>query len=149
MKSGKGFELSQVLNYRTDLERIKKEEFATARQDLDAAIERLELEQRELATLSQDFSGRQASISSIEELRMYTAFFARKKEEIKDRQEMVEMLDRVLEERRGELVIATQDKKVLETLKEKKELDFKRRQELKEREFMDEISVQKKGRKQQ
>ncbi len=146
MKTGKGFELHQVLNYRADVERMKKEEFAAARQDLDSAVERLEKEQSDLDDLSKDYSCRQGSISCIEELRMYADFFARKKEEIKDRQEMVQVLDRILEERRGELMVATQDKKVLETLKDKKNTEFRRQQGQKEREFMDEISVQKKGR---
>ncbi len=125
---------------------MKKEDFAVARQELDTAVDHLVREQNELETLSMNFKERQGNISSIGELRMYSDFFARKKEELEDRQEMVEMLDRVLEERRGELVVATKEKKVLETLKEKKDTEFRRQQNLKEREFMDEISVQKKGR---
>ncbi len=146
MTSKKSFQLHQVLNYRADVERMKKEEFAVARQELDTAVDHLVREQNELEALSINFKERQGNISSIAELRMYSDFFARKKEELKDRQEMVEMLDRVLEERRGELVVATKEKKVLETLKEKKDTEFRRQQNLKEREFMDEISVQKKGR---
>ncbi len=146
MTPKKSFQLNQVLNYRTDVERMKKEDFAVARQELDTAVDHLVREQNELETLSMNFKERQGNISSIGELRMYSDFFARKKEELKDRQEMVEMLDRVLEERRGELVVATKEKKVLETLKEKKDTEFRRQQNLKEREFMDEISVQKKGR---
>ena len=55
-------------------------------------------------------------------------------------------LDRVLEDRREELVQATQDKKVLEALKEKKEHAFRQEQQRKERDFLDEMAVQKKGR---
>lgn len=146
MSSKKGFELHQVLNYRTDLERLRKQDFATARQDLDRASDKLEQERNGVATLSKDFAERQDQLTSVVELQLYTDFFARKREEIKTQQERVAALDGILEDRREELVQATQDKKVLEALKEKKEQAFRQEQQRKEREFLDEIAVQKKGR---
>jgi flagellar FliJ protein len=146
MTSKKRFELHQVLNYRTDVEKLRKQDFAAARQDLDFAVDQLQKEAEELETLSQTFQEKQGAINSIDELRMYSDFFKRKKEELKEQQEKVVILDRILEDRRGELVLATQDKKALESLKEKKELAFQQQQNLKDREFMDEMSVQKKGR---
>lgn len=146
MSSKKGFELHQVLNYRTDLERLRKQDFATARQDLDRASDKLEQERDGVATLSKDFAERQGQLNSVVELQLYTDFFARKREEIKTQQERVAALDGILENRREELVQATQDKKVLEALKEKKEQVFRQEQQRKEREFLDEMAVQKKGR---
>lgn len=146
MSSKKGFELRQVLNYRLDLERMRKQDFATARQDLDRASDKLEQERDGVATLSKDFVERQSQLNSVVELQLYTDFFARKREEIKTQQERVVALDRVLEDRREELVQATQDKKVLEALKEKKEHAFRQEQQRKERDFLDEMAVQKKGR---
>jgi flagellar FliJ protein len=146
MSLKKGFELRQVLNYRLDLERMRKQDFATARQDLDRASDKLEQERDGVATLSKDFVERQSQLNSVVELQLYTDFFARKREEIKTQQERVVALDRVLEDRREELVQATQDKKVLEALKEKKEHAFRQEQQRKERDFLDEMAVQKKGR---
>ena len=65
---------------------------------------------------------------------------------VKEQQERVSALDRILENRREELVQATKDKKVLEALKEKKDRAFREEQQRKERDFLDEMSVQKKGR---
>lgn len=146
MSSKKGFELHQVLNYRTDLERLRKQEFAAARQDLDRASDKLEQQRDEAAALARDFAERNGQISSVVELQLYADFFSRKREEIKQQQERVTALDRILEHRREELVQATQDKKVLEALKEKKVHAFRQEQQRKERDFLDEMSVQKKGR---
>lgn len=146
MSTKRGFALHQVLNYRTDLERLRKQEFATARQDLDRANDRLNQERNQAADLAREFAERNGQIDSVVELQLYADFFARKREQIKQQQERIMALDRILEQRREELVQATQDKKVLESLKEKKEQEFRQEQQRKERDFLDEMSVQKKGR---
>jgi flagellar protein FliJ len=146
MSSKKGFELHQVLNYRTDLERLRKQEFAAARQDLDQASDKLEQQRNEAAALARDFAERNGQLNSVVELQLYADFFTRKREEIKEQQERVTALDRILEDRRDGLVQATKDKKVLEALKEKKMLAFRQEMQRKERDFLDETAVQKKGR---
>ena len=146
MSSKKGFELHQVLNYRTDLERLRKQEFAAARQDLDQASDKLEQQRNEAAALARDFAERNGQLNSVVELQLYADFFTRKREEIKEQQERVTALDRILEDRRDDLVQATKDKKVLEALKEKKMLAFRQEMQRKERDFLDETAVQKKGR---
>lgn len=146
MSSKKGFHLHQVLNYRTNLERLRKQEFAAARQDLDHASTKLAREQDEAAALARDFAERNGQLNSVVELQLYADFFARKRHEIKEQQEQVAVLGRILESRREELVQATQEKKVLESLKEKKDHEVLQEQQRKERDFLDEISVQKKGR---
>lgn len=146
MSSKKGFELHQVLNYRTDLERLRKQEFAAARQDLDQASDKLEQQRNEAAALARDFAERNGQLNSVVELQLYADFFTRKREEIKQQQERVTALDRILEDRRDDLVQATKDKKVLEALKEKKMLAFRQEMQRKERDFLDETAVQKKGR---
>jgi flagellar protein FliJ len=141
----KKFEMQQVLNYRVELEKMKKQEFAAARQDLDAASDRLEQEKNEAVKLAEEFSGRQQQIDSIFEMRLYADFFARKRDEIKEQQRRVQSLDRVLEDRRGELVQATKEKKVMEQLKEKQKEAFQKEQAHKEGLLLDEIATQKKG----
>jgi flagellar FliJ protein len=146
MSSKKGFELHQVLNYRTDLERLRKQEFAAARQDLDRASDAVDRQRTEAAALARDFAERNGQLNSVVELQLYADFFTRKREEIRQQQERVTALDRVLENRRDELVQATKDKKVLEALKEKKTQQFRQELQRKERDFLDETAVQKKGR---
>lgn len=139
------FELEQVLKYRLEIERLRKQEFATAKQGFEYAHDVLKQEEALAEGLSQEFCQRQSQLESVEEMRMYAAFFARKREEIKNRREQLDQLGRVMNERREELLDATKDKKVLESLKERKAQEFRIAMDQKEQSFMDEISIQKKG----
>ena len=140
----KQFELEQVLKYRLEMERMRKQEFATAKIELEQANDQLKEEEAQAEDISEQFHRHQSELSSIEEMRRYADYFERKREEIKKQKERIDQLGLVLDERRDILVDATKDKKVLETLKEKKAREFRQAREHKEQGFMDEISVQKK-----
>jgi len=142
----KQFEMQQVLNYRTELEKLRKMDFAAAKQDLDLASDLLEKEKNEAELIGEEFSERQQQIDSIFEMQLYADFFARKREEVKEQQRRVEALDRVLEDRREDLIQATKEKKVMEQLKEKQKEAFRREIAHKEGLLLDEIATQKKGR---
>lgn len=141
----KPFDLHQVLNYRKELENQCKQEVASAKLDLEQASRRLDQEQQEAAALAEEFCCRQETIDTIVEMQLYADFFARKREQIKQQQQRVELLDRVLEDRRQELQHASKEKKVMERLKEKQDDAFRREQAHKEGQLLDEIAVQKKG----
>jgi flagellar protein FliJ len=140
----KRFEMEQVLKYRLEVERKCKQEFATAKQGFEHAHEQLRQEEAQVQDLSKEFCHRQGELESIEEMRRYADFFTRKREDIKSHKERVDMLGGVMDERREILLDATKDKKVLESLKEKKAQEFRLAMDLKEQAFMDEIAVQKK-----
>lgn len=142
----KQFEMQQVLNYRTELEKLRKMDFAAAKQVLDLASDLLEKEKNEAELIGEEFSERQQQIDSIFEMQLYADFFARKREEVKEQQRRVEALDRVLENRREDLIQATKEKKVMEQLKEKQKEAFRREIAHKEGLLLDEIATQKKGR---
>ena len=97
-----------------------------------------------LEGISKEFCNRQGELDSIEDIRMYSDFFVRKREEIKDHKEQVDHLGHVVSDRREILLDASKDKKVLESLKDKKAKEFKMAMDKKEQEFMDEIAIQKK-----
>lgn len=143
MATGKQFELEQVLRYRLDVERIRKQEFATAKQGFEHAHDRLKREEAQARNISQEFYQRQGELDSIEEIRRYSDFFARKRKEIKAQQKQIDYLGHVMNERRATLLDATKDKKVLESLKEKKAQEYRLEMDKKEQAFMDEISIQK------
>lgn len=145
MSAKKRFDMHQVLNYRVELERLCKQEFAVAKQNLESASELLVQERRCAEQLASEFVTRQDQIDSVVEMQLYADFFARKREDLKECQRRVEMLDRVLEDQRTELQQATKEKKVMERLKEKQEAAFRKEQAHKEGLLLDELSVQKKG----
>ena len=141
--TGEVFKLEQVLVYRDEMEKLCKQDFASAKQGLDKAQDELLRKEERVNELAQEFSNRQQHLECIDEMRMYSDFFTRKREEIRNQKEHVEHLDLVLNERREELLEATKDKKVLESLKQKKAEEYRQEMSLKERNFLDEISVQK------
>ncbi len=138
------FELEQVLKYRLEVERLKKQEFAEAKQGLEKAEDRLLQEQERTLDLSRRFDDIHDTIKDIEEMRRYADFFTRKRREIVQQKERIEHLGLILNERREVLLEATKDKKVLESLKERKIQEFRLAMDQKEQLFMDEIAVQKK-----
>ena len=142
--AGKTFELEQVLVYRREMERLRKQEFAAAKQGLEQANQELEREEELVGLLTQEFQRCQQDIGCIDDMRMYSYFFTRKREEIKQQKEQIEHLDLIMNEKRSDLMEASKEKKVLESLKEKKAAEFRQDMAIKERNFLDEISIQKK-----
>jgi flagellar FliJ protein len=142
--AGKIFELEQVLTYRREMEKIRKQELAAAKQKLDQANQELKREEELVELLAIEFQRSQQDIGCIDDIRMYSDFFARKREEIKRQKELIEQLDQVMNEKRSDLMEASKEKKVLESLKEKKAAEFRQEIATKERNFLDEMSVQKK-----
>lgn len=142
--AGKTFELEQVLLYRREMEKLRKQELAAAKQGLEKANQELTREEELVGLLTREFQRNQQEIECIDDLRMYSDFFARKREEIRQHRERIEELDRIMNEKRSVLIEASKDKKMLESLKEKKALQFRQDMATKERNFLDEISIQKK-----
>jgi flagellar FliJ protein len=142
--AGKTFELEQVLIYRREMEKLRKQEFAAACQSLEQAVQELRHEETVVQQLTTEFHHSQQKIGCIDDMHMYSVFFARKREEMKQLKEQIEYLDQVMNEKRSDLLEASKDKKVLESLKEKKTEEFRQDMATKERNFLDEISIQKK-----
>jgi flagellar FliJ protein len=142
--ASKTFELERVLDYRREMEKLRKQELATAKLGLEQANKELEREEDLVELLTQEFLRCQQEIGCIDDMRMYSDFFARKREEIKKQKGRIEHLDLITIEKRSDLMEASKEKKVLESLKEKKALEFRQEMAAKERNFLDEISIQKK-----
>lgn len=142
----KGFKLQQVLNFRKEVEKARSFELAEAKRELDSASNRLKQEELRAAMVAEELAQRQAAGIDASELLMYSNFFHRKKREISQHKEVVDSLDTKVSEKRDILLEATRDKKVLESFKEKKVAADRRELSVKERDFIDEISVQKKDR---
>lgn len=143
--TGKKFELEQVLNYRREIEKVRKLDFVSAKLELEHANNVLDQHESHVDELTKEFCTRQTELNSIEEMRRYIDFFARKRDDIKNQKERIDLLGNIMSDRRDELLDATRDKKVLESLKEKKAREFRLEMAQKERTFLDEISIQKKS----
>jgi flagellar FliJ protein len=124
---------------------VRKLDFVSAKLELEHANEVLNQQESHVDKLTKEFSTRQTELNSIEEMRRYVDFFARKREDIKNQKERIDQLGSIMSDKRDDLLDATRDKKVLESLKEKKAREFKLEMAQKERTFLDEISIQKKS----
>ena len=142
--AGKTFKLEQVLVYRREMEKLRKQEFAVSQQVLEQAGQELKREEELVEILAQEFYRCQQEIECIDDMRMYSDFFARKRETIVQQKEQIEQLGCIMNEKQSDLMEASKEKKVLESLKEKKATEFRQEIATKERNFLDEISVQKK-----
>lgn len=143
--AGKVFELEQVLVYRREMEKLRKQEYVVAKQGHEMACQELAREEQLVNMLTEEFHKCQQEIGCIDDIRMYADFFTRKREEIKHHKERIEQLDCIANEKRSDLMEASKDKKVLESLKDKKTEEFRQELATKERNFLDEISIQKKN----
>lgn len=142
--AGNTFKLEQVLVYRREMEKLRKQKFAAAKHGLEQADQELKREEGLVGLLTQEFRRCQQDIGCIDDMRMYSDFFNRKREVIKQQKEQIVILDRIMNEKRSDLMEASKDKKVLEALKDKKAAEFRQYMASRERNFLDEISIQKK-----
>lgn len=138
-----GFQLQQVLNYRKEIEKVRKVEFATAKREFESATEVLERHKAEADKARVEYNNKQASVVNAGELQMYADFFRRKTGDIQSQRVQVDSLDREMTERREELMDAAKDKKALELLKERQMAALRRERAEKERAFLEELAIQK------
>ncbi len=139
------FGLEQVLNYRKEMEKMRKLEFAEAKRDFEGARDRLADEENRVRFLGNEFLTLQREGMSAVDLQMYADFFRRKKVDIQLQQERVVSLATQMGERQDVLAEAAKDKKVLESLKEKKVRLHLREMQEKEQAFLEELALRGKG----
>ncbi|HET6419106.1 MAG TPA: flagellar export protein FliJ [Geobacteraceae bacterium] len=140
------FGLEQVLNYRKEVEKARKLEFAAARDEFEQARDRLRREEEKIDLLNMEFMDRQLEGICAMELRMYADFFRKKESDIRMQRQNVTNLNLEVNEKREVLLEAAVDKKVLEELKTKKIKAHERNLADRERDFLDELALRKMGR---
>jgi flagellar FliJ protein len=139
------FGLEQVLMYRKEMEKVHRMEFSTAQMEFNGARERMNAEENRVASLNTELLDRQREGISAMDMQIYADFFRRKVVDINHHRMETATLNERMTEKREVLVEASKEKKVLETLKEKKVLAHKMELLNKERIFLEEISLRKKG----
>ncbi len=142
----RGFKLQQVLNYRLEVEKVRSIELADAKRELERAAEKLKCEEEHAAQVTEEFTCKQLVGIAAGELQMYSHFIHKKSRVIKAQRQDVNTLDLNVTAKRETLLHAAKEKKVLEIFKEKKLEAHRKELSVKERDFIVEISVQKKGR---
>jgi flagellar protein FliJ len=139
-----GFRLDQVLNYRKEMEKVRKVEFSEARQELENASMLLECEEEKVSRLDSEFMDRQQEGITAQELQIYSSFFRKKSVDIKNQRTNVGLLDHEVTRKRETLIDASKGKKMLESLERKSVREMQRKIAEKEKNVMEEIALRKK-----
>lgn len=141
----KGFRLDQVLNYRKEMEKVRKVEFAEARQELENASTLLECEEKKVSRIDSEFMDRQQEGITAQELQIYSSFFRRMSVDIKNQRTNVGFLDHEMTRKRETLIDASKGKKMLETLERKSIRETQKKIAEKEKDVMEEIAIRRKN----
>lgn len=137
----KGFKLDQVLNYRKEMEKMRKQEFAEARQQHEEANNQLKKEEEKVDLLNTEFMDRQQEGITAGDLQIYSSFFSKKSKDIKNQRTSVGLLGHEVSRRMESLLDASKGKKMLETLEKKSSLSLRKEIAEKERGLMEEIAI--------
>jgi len=143
--SDETFSLQQVLNYRKEMERQRHREFVEARQALVSAQARLSREIERSDQILRELMEKQGEGIDASELSLYNSFREHQKQVISEQRETVDLLDREVEQRRTLLVEASKEKKVLEKYRDRTMEILRQEMMIKERKFLDEISLRRRG----
>lgn len=127
------------------MERQRHREFLEARQALSSAESRLAREQERSDRILRELMEKQGEGIDASELQLYSSFHQRQKRTIEEQREVVQQLDQEVDSRRDLLLEASKEKKVLEKFRDRKMDLIHQEQALKERKFLDELSLRRGG----
>ena len=137
-----GFRLQQVLNYRREVEKARKQELAVAHSEFENATRRLKSEEEKAERLARELKEKETAGILALEFQLYAEFSRKQSSEIRTQREVVSTLNEEVEEKREILLSAAKDKKVLESFKDKTNAAHRLEVAAKERNFLDEIAIQ-------
>jgi len=134
------FNLEPLLDYRKRLEELSKKDFAEAAAQLREEEERLVGLRRTYREASEEVDELKTS-GRTHELGLYAAYLARLKTTIAGQEKAIEEARGELERRRGELLEATKEKKVVEVMRERSFEAFRKRERRRDQKETDELAT--------
>ncbi len=138
----KKFKLQSVLDYRSLREDLARQQLAGAVQRESELLTRLVREQESLEYLQADFDERQRQGMAPHEFALHSDHISYKVKVVAEALEEWEAAREEVEERRRTLGEASQEKKLLEKVKERQLSEWDAEQRRREMVFLDEIAVQ-------
>ena len=142
------FSLQPVLNHRQFIEESLQKEFAHLQRRLTAEQEQLDCQEQQQQQLTFDLEQMQRQATTSSKLLLYVDFLEQLKADIKHQQQIIADLNQQTALKREELLEAMKNRKALEKFKEKKLAQHREQMLSKEQAFLDEIGVNRHGRRQ-
>ncbi|TFZ39920.1 flagellar export protein FliJ [Soehngenia longivitae] len=133
------FSMEKVLDYREDIEKLKREEFAK----INLEISQLEIEIAKINIELKEINEKIFKIQNANELFQMQLYREALEEKLEIQKLLLSEKRKALEDKRVELTKAQADKKIMEKLKEKDYSQFMYKKNLKEQKELDEFSVMK------
>jgi flagellar FliJ protein len=137
------FKLQQVLDHRKNIEEIALREFSNAIEKLNA--ERMAMnaltEKEEL--LINQWKGLAGQAAKVSDFSLYIEYIKCVQQSLHDQTIIVNAAEKETQQKRESLLNIVKERKILETLKEKKRLAYEARIEEQERKTLDEVAILK------
>lgn len=137
------FSLESVLKHRTRLEEIAQREFAEAQARVDECLRQIEAMYKRMDEVREEILRAQGEGSSekIEEVREMETFINGQKLRIERLRLHARELLQIAEEKQDALILAAQEKKILQRLKEKRQLEHRQHMNLIEAKELDDLTM--------
>ncbi len=134
---GYNFKLEKVLNYKENIESVKKGEYGETSNKLEKAKNKLMKYKNNKSNLIDQKNTMNTNIGN---LKIYGEYIKSINDDIKKQEELISEINRELKIRQEELMIAMQEKKTLEKLKEKDYDEFVKEANKDEEKVIDELN---------
>jgi flagellar FliJ protein len=137
------FSLESVLKHRTRLEEIAQREFAEAQRRVDECLRQIDVMYKRLDEVREDILLAQGkgSAEKIEEVREMETFIDGQKLRIERMRLQARELLQIAEEKQEALILAAQEKKILQRLKERRQLEHRQHMNVIEAKELDDLTM--------
>jgi flagellar protein FliJ len=131
------FKMEKVLEYRSNMEKTKVEDYAKINILLNKEKEHLD-------NLESEYNSKtKKTVSNVSEMKMQLMYKEKLKKQLNSQKEKVDEISTNLEDARGNLIEARKDRKIMEKLKEKDKEKFDAVAASNEQKELDDISIMK------
>jgi flagellar protein FliJ len=131
------FKMEKVLEYRSNMEKTKVEDYAKINILLNKEKEHLD-------NLESEYNSKtKKTVTNVSEMKMQLMYKEKLKKQLNSQKEKVDEISTNLEDARGNLIEARKDRKIMEKLKEKDKEKFDAVAASNEQKELDDISIMK------
>ena len=134
------FKLQAVFNLKKQIENNLKNELGKAVQELERQKKKLKDIEFERAIYYQEINVKSSSGISVGKLKEFSSYISHLNEKIDHQKNNIKRAQKSVDKYREQLIIAVQERKMMEKLREKKYEEFMKEQQREEQKIIDEIA---------
>ena len=135
------FHLETVLNHRRNIEDGRQKELSFLKQAMDNELKTLDILKNARIAFSRELKDKQSKRITASESMLYHDYLDLLSEKIDQQKKRLQEVEKEVERKREELIVAMKDRKVLENLRKKNMDRYLKEVNRKEREFINEMAT--------